>query len=89
MGARRSAFPSARRAPSHFFNNGRDPAQALSAPQARAAVSEVADYASLGRSEVHQSMETVELPHIEIGKCRRVRWDDVQSLLAEKRVGRP
>jgi excisionase family DNA binding protein len=57
-------------------------------PGSLAKVAEVAKYLSLSRSTVYQLMESGRLPYIKLGKCRRVRWEDVESLVAQSRISR-
>jgi len=62
--------------------------QATSAPfPALATVPEVAGYLSLSRSKVYQMMDSGRLPYVKLGRCRRIRWADVEAMLDESRVG--
>jgi excisionase family DNA binding protein len=63
------------------------PPQATSPLPALATVPEVARYLSLSRSKVYQLMDGGRLPYVKLGRCRRVRWADVEALLDESRVG--
>jgi excisionase family DNA binding protein len=51
-------------------------------------VQTVAKFLSLSRSKVYQLMERGELPYVQIGKSRRLRWSDVMQLVDERRVAR-
>lgn len=57
-------------------------------PQALARVPEVAKYLSLSRSKIYQLMESGSLPYVRFGRCRRIRWSDVQALVEQSRIGR-
>ena len=52
-----------------------------------ATVSQVADYLALSRSKVYQLMHSGRLPYVKLGRCRRIRWADVEALITESRVG--
>ena len=54
-----------------------------------ATISEVARYLAVSRSTVYQLMESGQLPYVKLGRCRRIHWDDVHTLLAAIRIGRP
>ena len=57
-------------------------------PQPRlATVPEVARYLVVSRSKVYQLMESDQLPYVKLGRCRRIHWTDVHTLLAENRIG--
>ena len=51
-------------------------------------VPEVAKFLAISRSKVYQLMDSGELPHVKLGKSRRVRWPDVLRLIEENTVGR-
>jgi excisionase family DNA binding protein len=55
--------------------------------RALATVQEVAAYLSLSRSKVYQLMDDGALPHVKLGKCRRIRWADVDALVEQSRIG--
>ena len=62
--------------------------QATSAPlPALATVPEVADYLAVSRSKLYQMMDSGLLPYVKLGRCRRIRWADVESMLDQSRVG--
>ena len=54
-----------------------------------ATVPEVAAYLSLSRSKVYQLMDDGALPHVKLGRCRRIRWADVDALIEQNRIGNP
>jgi excisionase family DNA binding protein len=54
-----------------------------------ATVPEVAAHLALSRSKVYQLMDGGHLPYVKLGKCRRVRWEDVESLITQSRIGHP
>lgn len=58
-------------------------------PESRplATVLEVANRLSISRATTYALMEQGALPYVKIGKCRRVRWEDVESLIERNRVG--
>ncbi|MGE0610344.1 MAG: helix-turn-helix domain-containing protein [Pirellulales bacterium] len=53
-----------------------------------AVVAKVATYLSLSRSKVYALMDAGELPFIKFGKSRRIRWSDVEALVAKNTVAR-
>jgi excisionase family DNA binding protein len=54
---------------------------------ALATVREVADYLSLSRSKLYGLMYSGQLPYVKLGKCRRIRWADVASLIQQSTIG--
>ena len=55
--------------------------------KALATVPEVADYLHVSRAKVYLIMESGDLPYVKIGKSRRVRWEDVDRLVATSLIG--
>ena len=55
---------------------------------ALATVAQVAEHLALSRSTLYQIMDSGELPYIKLGRCRRIRWTDVQAMLEQNVVGR-
>jgi excisionase family DNA binding protein len=53
-----------------------------------ATVAEVARHLAVSRSKVYQLMESNQLPYVKLGRCRRVHWVDVHTLLTANRIGR-
>jgi excisionase family DNA binding protein len=51
-------------------------------------VTEVARHLSLSRSMIYQMMDRGVLPYVKLGKSRRVRWSDVQTLVDQNTVAR-
>ncbi len=51
-------------------------------------VTEVARHLSLSRSVIYQMMDRGVLPYVKLGKSRRVRWSDVQTLVDQNTVAR-
>ena len=56
-------------------------------PQKLLRVTDVARWLNLSRSCVYQVMDRGQLPYVKIGKCRRVRPEDVTRLINEGTVG--
>lgn len=52
-----------------------------------ATVVEVAEYLSVSRSKVYMMMDAGELAFVKLGASRRVRWSDVEKLVAENLIG--
>lgn len=50
-------------------------------------VTEVARWLNLSRSSVYQLMDRGELPYVKIGKCRRVRPEEVSRLIEKGTIG--
>ena len=56
-------------------------------PQRRlATVPEVARHLAVSRSKVYQLMESDQLPYVKLGRCRRIHWTDVHTLLSANRI---
>lgn len=55
-------------------------------PVSLATVREVAAFLSLSRSKVYQLMQSGRLPYVQLDKCRRIRWEDVEALIAQSRI---
>ena len=51
-------------------------------------VADVAEYLRLSRSKVYALMEDGSLSYVKLGKSRRIRWSDVQSLVDQNTVSR-
>jgi excisionase family DNA binding protein len=51
-----------------------------------ATVSDVARHLAVSRSTVYQLMESGALPYVKLGRCRRIRWSDVDALIAGHRI---
>ena len=50
-------------------------------------VRQVADRLSLSRSTIYALMDRGRLPHVKLGRSRRIRWDDVLKLIETNTVG--
>lgn len=50
-------------------------------------VTEAATYLSVSRSTVYNLMDSGQLRWVKIGKSRRVRWEDVEKLIADNTFG--
>jgi excisionase family DNA binding protein len=57
---------------------------ATSMPLAKTA--EVATHLSVSRAKVYQLMDEGILPYVKFGRCRRIRWPDVDALIANHLV---
>jgi excisionase family DNA binding protein len=60
---------------------------AVAARKPLATVLEVATYCSVSRSTVYGWMEAGVLPFVKLGKSRRLRWEDVEALVAKNLSG--
>lgn len=60
----------------------------LEMPRKLLRVVEVASWLDVSRSCVYALMDRGDLPYVKIGKCRRVRSEDVTELLERGSVGR-
>ncbi len=56
-------------------------------PAALATVGEVAQYLRCSKAHVYRTMERGDLPYTLIGAARRIRWADVEKMLAANTVG--
>ena len=52
-----------------------------------ATVAAVAKHLSLSRSKLYQLMDSGRLPYVKLGRCRRIRWSDVEALVQQSIVG--
>lgn len=52
-----------------------------------ATVVEGANYLNVSRSKVYQMMYNGMLPFVKLGGSRRIRWSDLEKLVAENLVG--
>jgi excisionase family DNA binding protein len=50
-------------------------------------VPEVARSLAISRSKVYSLMDSGRLPHVKLGRSRRLRWEDVMKLIDENTVG--
>ena len=50
-------------------------------------VSEVARHLSISRSSLYQLMDSGKLPHVKLGRCRRIKWSDVLAFVDANTVG--
>jgi len=60
------------------------------APPARAGlatVREVAAFLGISRAKLYLMMDQGDLPHVKLGKSRRVKWQDVDRLVEASTVG--
>ena len=57
-------------------------------PQRLLRVTEVARCLAISRSAVYQLMERGQLRYVKLGRCRRVRPEDVSRLIEEGTIGR-
>ncbi len=47
-----------------------------------AKVSEAVGFLQLSRSKVYELVRSGDLPSVQFGKCRRVRWEDLRAVVA-------
>jgi excisionase family DNA binding protein len=47
-----------------------------------AKIGQAAEFLNLSRSMVYVLLDKGELPYIRIGRCRRIRWSDLQAFVA-------
>lgn len=52
-----------------------------------ATVLEAANYLTVSRSKVYQMMDAGLLPWVKLGASRRIRWADLEKLVADNLVG--
>jgi excisionase family DNA binding protein len=45
-------------------------------------------FLSVSRAKLYSMMETGQLAYIKLGKSRRIRWEDLEDLVAHNRVSR-
>jgi excisionase family DNA binding protein len=51
-------------------------------------IPEVAAFLAVSRSKVYEMMDSGQLAFVKLGRSRRIRWEDVLSLVDENVVGR-
>jgi excisionase family DNA binding protein len=45
-------------------------------------------FLNVSRAKLYGMMESGDLPYVKLGKSRRIRWEDLEDLIARNRVSR-